>query len=384
LNLLFVNSGLRYGGAETQLIAIMAELKRRGHHPSLYLLTQDAPRLQELQALGISVTVDDKRSKLDLGVLGRLRAHIQTVKPALVHGFLFDANVYARVAAAGLGVPVLCSERSDNYRLRATQALAHYPTRWLAHGVVANTHAGRRHAQRMFGLAVANTHVVWNGVRLAELDLRLAAPRRAYKHEFFADTQVKLATLVGVINTSKGYDLALQTAEHLIASDPRWRVLFVGASFGEKLAYANRTARQSVDYESVVHARYGQSPHKDKIRFTGQRSDALEIIASSDVLFSTSVHEGFPNVVLEAMVAGTPVVSTAYSDIQRILPEAWQVVGQRSPTELALAIERAFQCRPALAARQREWVERHATIERAVDTLLGIYAHYTHPQPRVQ
>jgi glycosyltransferase involved in cell wall biosynthesis len=375
--ILFVNSGLRYGGAETQLLALIRELKLRGHEPSLYLLTRDAPRLGELADLGVPVVVDDKKSRLDLAVVARLREHIRRLRPDVVHGFLFDANVFARLAALGLDVPVLNSERSHGYRLTRAQAAIHRVTRRRVDGVVANSHAGREFAREMFGLPGTRAHVVWNGIDLAAVDARRGAPRPDYRHEFFGDSKVRLATLVGTIQPQKDPLLALEVAERLIDADPCWRVALVGTSYDStKLNYSAAGVRESGELERAVLERWRRSPHVERIRFVGQRSDALEIIAASDALFSTSVQEGFPNVVLEAMAVGTPVVSTEYSDIRLILVDPRWGVGSRDPQALAEAILVAADERGRVGPALREWIERHATIARSVDSLLKVYQQY--------
>jgi glycosyltransferase involved in cell wall biosynthesis len=376
LRILFVNSGLRFGGAETQLIATMRELKRQGHHPSLYLLTEDAPRLSELTDAGIPVQIDQKRLRLDFAVLWRLQQHIRRLKPALVHGYLFDANIYSRISTIGLAIPVLNSERNHGYQLRLAQSVIHWPTRALADGVVANSHAGRVFAQNMFGLPAQRTHTVWNGVDTGALDARVAASKDDYRQSFFGDSAVKLAVLVGTITSQKDHLLAIAVAEHLFAIDPRWRVAFIGASYDEsQLGYKTQTTKASNVLGHQVHDRWRQSPQRERMAFIGQRRDAVEIIAAADVLFSTSRHEGFPNVVLEAMTVGTPVVSTSYSDIDQILP-ARLVVRDRNPLALAQAIAAAALEGPALGHELRSWVDANATIEISVRALLRVYSAY--------
>lgn len=376
MRILIVNSGLRFGGAERQIVELSKALLRRGHAVAIYTLTNDVPRLPQLEGSGVEVIVDNKRARLDLGVLRRLRRFIKTWQADLVHGFLFDGNLYSRVAAIGLGVPVLNSERNDNYALRRSQAWSHRPTRFLADGVVANTHAGARFAQQLFSLPAARVHVVGNGIRLEEVTARLAACSHNYRQEFFGMDKVKIACLVGTIMPSKDTLLALHTAHALMQNDPEWRVLFIGDTFQEALSYASDDASSGWSYKKQVmdtHARLGL---QDRVRFIGQRSDALEIIAQCDVLFSTSVHEGFPNVVLEAMAAGTPVASVDYSDIRRILPLPWQVVDARDANLLAAAIRRAAAEHDAVAAVQRDWVGQQATLEVAAANMEAVYRQY--------
>jgi glycosyltransferase involved in cell wall biosynthesis len=374
--ILFVNSGLRFGGAETQLIAIIRELKRRGHDPALYLLTKDAPRLHELDGLGVPTIVDDKRVRLDIGVIARLRSYIRQWKPDVVHGFLFDANVFARLAAIGIDVPLLNSERSHGYRLTRAQAAIQRLTRGRVDGLVANSHAGRGFAQAMLSLPPSHAHVVWNGIDLRAVDARRAGPCADFRQEFFGDPSVRLATLVGTIQPQKDHLLALQVAEALIDADPTWRVAFVGAAYGSKLSYATADADASNQLQLAVEERWRASRHFGNIRFVGQRKDALEIIAASDVLFSTSLQEGFPNVVMEAMAVGTPVISTAYSDIRLILDDPAWVIGSRDPQAMALAMQSVAADRERVGRQLRTWIERNATIERSVDALLQAYGQY--------
>jgi glycosyltransferase involved in cell wall biosynthesis len=215
-------------------------------------------------------------------------------------------------------------------------------------------------------------------VRLADVERRLAACQANYREVFFAGADVRLACLVGAIAPSKDYLLALDVADHLTRLDNRWRVLFVGDSFQGSMLYNVDEAKVSQDYRSQVQARFSALDLHGRAVFAGQRADALEIMAQCDVLFSTSRHEGFPNVVLEAMSAGVPVVTVAYSDIRRILPLAWQITA-RAPEALAQTILRAAEARHSIVAQQSEWVRANATIERAAEALEAVYRQYTKP-----
>jgi len=375
MRVLFVISELTLGGAQKQVIELARELVRRGHEAAIYTLNRDVPRAKELEGSGVELVVDQKRCKLDPAVLWRLRGYLRDWHPDIVHGFLFDGDIYARIAAFGTGIPVLNSERSDNYEISRIQHLAHRLTRPLTDGLVANTHSGSAFAQRLYGFPAERCHVVWNGLRIEELE-RQAASRADYRAEFFGPGAHKVACLVGAIKPAKDYHLAIDAAARLVRADPEWRVLFVGDQLASSGNYRAGVHSDSSEYKASVMRHFAAQEIADKVRFAGARTDVPAIVAQCDVLYVTSCREGFPNVVLEAMVLGVPVVSTDYSDIRRILPRPGQVVASRNADDIAWAILDAYGERDAIAKEQKRWVRAHASIENATLELERVYQRY--------
>src|SRR5688572_1932172 len=103
MRVLFVISDLGFHGAQNQVFELSRELARAGHEVAIYTLNADAPRAEQLKGTGVEVIVDQKRRKLDPAVLKRLRAKIRGWRADIVHGFLFDGDIYARLAAVGTG-----------------------------------------------------------------------------------------------------------------------------------------------------------------------------------------------------------------------------------------------------------------------------------------
>src|SRR6266850_2669037 len=273
MRILYVISELGFlGGAQKQLVELAKQLAGHGHEVAIYTLNRVVPRKPELAGSGVKLIVDQKRMKLDLAVLWRLRRTIDRWRPDIIHGFLFDGDFYSRMAALGSGIPVLNSERNHNYRLSPTQNLAHRLTRVLARGVVANSFAGKAFAQRLFGLPPEHVHVVWNGLGLENLE-RQAETGTDYRVGFFGERPCCIACLVGAIKPQKDYHLALETAARLIAADSSWRVLFVGDQLSASGAYQAGRESDTGDYRTEVlrhHERLGLS---GKIKFAGLRTD---------------------------------------------------------------------------------------------------------------
>lgn len=374
MRVLFIISELTLGGAQKQVVELGRQLVRHGHDAAIYTLSRDVPRARELEGSGVELVVDQKRLKLDPAVLWRLRRFIARWRPDVAHGFLFDGDIYARLAAFGTGVPVLNSERSDNYRISTAQRVAHWLTKPLVDGVVANSHSGSAFAERLYGYDPARMHVVWNGMRIEDVE-REAVSAADYRSIFFGPGKHKIACLIGAIKPAKDYHLAIDTAERLVKGAPEWRVLFLGDQLSKSVDYGAGKDSDSGDYKSEVMRHFNGLEVGDRVSFAGARADALAILAQSDVLFITSCREGFPNCVLEAMALGVPVTSTDYSDIRHILPPR-QVVIERSPDALAQAIVAAFDDHDAIAAEQKLWVRTHASIEHVTRNLERVYQRY--------
>ena len=81
----------------------------------------------------------------------------------------------------------------------------------------------------------------------------------------------------------------------------------------------------------------------NQIKLLGQSSNILEIMNGLDVHVSSSSYgEGFPNVIAEAMICGTPCVATDVGDTSFIIGNTGWVVPPNNPTKLAKAIEKAL------------------------------------------
>jgi glycosyltransferase involved in cell wall biosynthesis len=381
MRVLFLISDLGFHGAQNQVVELSREMARSGHDVAIYTLNDDAPRAKELEGTGVRVVVDQKRVKLDPAVLWRLNRFIRQWKAEVVHGFLYDADIYARIAAIGTGAAVLNSERSDNYSISRTQHLAHRLTKFLVDGVVANSRSGSAFAQKLYGYAPDRMHVVWNGMRVEDFERR-AVTSADFRTEFFGAGEHKIACMIGHIKPAKDYHLAIDVAAALVKMAPEWRVLFLGDQLSTPGQYQAGRDSDTSDYKRGVMEHFEKLGIADKVLFAGARSDAPAILAQCDVQLMTSCREGFPNVVLEGMVLGVPVVSTDYSDIRHILPRREQIVASRSPEELARAVIAASRDRAAIVAEQKRWVRAHASIEQVTEELQRVYQRYVRTPSR--
>jgi glycosyltransferase involved in cell wall biosynthesis len=367
MRVLFVVSGLGAGGAGQQVVLLSRQLVRLGHEVSIYTLGGEASRLGELTGVQVHLALDRKRRRLDLALLARLRRHIRAWRADIVHGIHADGDIYARLAAWGTRAPVLNSERTDDYRVSLVQRIGYRLTSMLCDGVIANTYGGAEFARRLHRLSEDRVDVVWNGIDPNEVRERLGRSQKPAER-LIPGPDLKRLCMVASIKPQNDYPLALRVLRRLVDRDACWRLVCVGSEPAEYRGYAAAVLAER--------DRLGLEPF---VRFVGHRGDVLELIASSDLLLLTSREGGFPNVVLEAMACGTPVVSTDYCDVRRVLPVAGQVVASRDAGDIAEAVVRFHADRAAVAQAQRLWVEQHGTASASAAALLAVYAKYLLP-----
>src|SRR5439155_20847076 len=89
-----------------------------------------------------------------------------------------------------------------------------------------------------------------------------------------------------------------------------------------------------------------------RVVFTGLRHDVPRLLAAVDVLALTSLYEGFPNVLLEAMATGAVAVATDVGGCRELVTsgETGVLVPPRAPAAVAAAVGRVLRD-PALARR---------------------------------
>lgn len=135
----------------------------------------------------------------------------------------------------------------------------------------------------------------------------------------------------------KNHELLIEAAAKVVDRDPRALFLIAGSG-----PLRDQIARRVADLRS------------SRIRFLGHVPDAGRLIASADLLVLSSFYEGLPVVVMEALAAGVPVVSTAVGGVPDLIEDGRNGLLTRpgDPEALAETILRAMP--PETHARLRE------------------------------
>lgn len=335
---LFVDHAGVLGGAELSLLDLATAFRARAE----VLLLADGPFRSALESRGIGVSVEP------LGALARVKKETRLAGPAALgdtiriarrvarrakpHKLIYANSQKAFVVAAAAG---LLARRPVVWHLRDILASPHFSaTNVRAAVTLANLRAARVIANSRATAAAfveaggreALVRVVHNGIDPAPFDAVTPAAAAAARTALGIPAGAFVVSLFGRFHPWKGQQVLLESLPLM----PRVHALFVGAPlFGEE-AFASALEAQA--------ARIGVA---DRAHFLGFRADVPELMRASDAVVHASVlPEPFGRVIVEAMLAGRPVIAARAGGVTEILDvETGVLVPPGDARALAAAIE---------------------------------------------
>jgi glycosyltransferase involved in cell wall biosynthesis len=320
LRIAFCVTELDPGGAERALVELATGLDRGRFSPRVYCLSGRGALVDRLEAAGIETVLLRARSRRDLGVFRRLKNELLRQRPHVLQTWLFHANLAGRLAGWWAGVPVILSgirvaERRSKWPLRLDRW-----TQSLVDAHVCVSAAVRDFSQQVAGLDPRKLRVIPNGVearRFAE-----AQPWDGRTVGIPPESPVMVAA--GRLDRQKGFDLLLQAivAGGPFPRDPHWVVV------GEGPERAN--LERQIEERGLTRS----------VHLLGWRTDLPAILKGATGFVLSSRWEGMPNVVLEAMAAGLPVVAFDVEGVRELVVEqdtGW-IVPPEDTTALAGAL----------------------------------------------
>jgi glycosyltransferase involved in cell wall biosynthesis len=302
--------------------------------------------LHRLQALGIPTELVRMRGRLDLTAAREVARLARRVGADIVHTHQLRNTLLARLASFAGGPPVVTHvhspafrESTHAWRNAATgavdRALALRTRRFIA---VSNSLAAEL---RRLGIGAERVRVVHNGIPLPAPASRAAGD--ALHAELGVAAGVPVVGMVAVFRPRKGAELLIQAAARVLNREVPMHLLMVGEAFRE----------EGRDYGAELRAMADRAGLGANVTFTGFTRDVERIIAGLDLFVLPSrFGEGLPMVLLEAMGAGVPVITTPVEGIAEMVTDGENgvLVPVDDPDALETAMVRALADAPA---RQR-------------------------------
>lgn len=179
------------------------------------------------------------------------------------------------------------------------------------------------------GLPKHRVELVYNGVDLDELATAPTGARTAIRREFGLSDDEFVVIQVARLHQLKDHQTALRAIDHARRTCPHIRLLVAGD--GEERS----SIEQSIDRLNL----------QDHVLLAGTRSDVPSLLAAADAFLLTSISEGIPLTVIEAMAAQLPVVATSVGGLPEMIEEGVSGFLRSAGDDIGLA-----ECLTALAS----------------------------------
>jgi glycosyltransferase involved in cell wall biosynthesis len=281
------------------------------------------------------------RGRFDPRILGDLVALARARKARILHVHGYAAADFGRLAARAAGAKLVLHEHFADPRMPAYQALADRLLRARTDAAIAVSRSTRDFLVNERSVPADRVRVIWNG---APLDEFAPVPReRALKvrRDLALPEHALVVGTIGRLNAQKGHRFLLDAAALLLPRRPEARVLVAGD--GDLMVDLRRQATE-----------LGLA---DRVVFAGHRTDVPDLLGALDVFCISSLYEGTPLALFEAMAAGKAVVSTSVDGCREVLEDG--VTGLLVPPGDAASLAGALD-RVAADAALRDGLGRRA------------------------
>ncbi|MEV0202172.1 glycosyltransferase [Nonomuraea sp. NPDC050691] len=354
---------MNVGGPATQVLGLSERLNPDVFEHRLYTghvgdeegdhlgLRRSGVRVHRIPGLGRSVRPTD-----DCRALFALVSAMRAFRPHIVHTRTAKAGALGRVAAALAGVGaarahVFHGHLLDGYFSGPKRALYVRSERLLASMSDRLVTVGARVRDDLLRAGIGRPEqytVIPPGVRLGPVPDRLEA-----RGELGLPPDAPVVAYVGRLTGVKRPDRFAETAREVLRRVPGCHfVVCGGGELQERL-------EQDI------------APVRDAFHLVGWRKDVETVYAAADVVLLTSDNEGTPLTLIEAQMAGTPVVSTRVGSVAEVVQDGRTgLLAATDSAELAEHTARLLSD-PPLASRMGEAARRWSTASFDVDRLVA-------------
>ena len=326
IRVVFCITELDPGGAERALTQLVLNLDRAQWQSHVICLGPRGHFADVLENAKIPVRCLNATGAMSFPrVLFQLTRELYRLRPAIVQSFLFHANIVTRIAARLAGIRLVVSGLRVAERRGRWHGRIDKNTNFLVTTNVCVSQGVADHAAKIIGLERNKLVVIPNAV---VFDV-FANARPAELTQLGIPFGSRVLISIGRFEYQKGFDVLLDAIGLLKPVPVDVYFLLVG---------------DGPDKEAL-RAQVERNHLSGIVRFADRRNDVPELIASSCGLVLSSRWEGMPNVVLEAMAGGKPVIATRVEGIPELVCDGANgfVVTPDQHVELATAIDRLLK-----------------------------------------
>lgn len=353
--ILFLSTSSGPGGAERVISNLAASLDPSKYR-AVVCLFRPGWLQERSQTCGIPTYIIPTKGMTDWRWALRFRNLLKDERVNLIHAHEFDANVQGTFVASIFGIPLVATVHGKHYFWEKFRRRVAY--RWVSRRatMVAVSEDLKRFIVEKVGVSPNNISVLYNGVD-APLSPGLADVE-ACRNEMALPVNDRVVGVVGNLYPVKGHQYLIDAMPAVLEKCPNTSFVFAGRG----------------QLEAELKERVNRLGLAKRVHFLGLRQDIAQILALLDVFVLPSLSEGLSMAILEAMMAGRPVIATHVGGNPEIVldRETGFLVPPKDSQALAERLITLLTDRNQ-AARFAESGRRRAESQFSLYTMVGAY-----------
>ncbi len=249
--------------------------------------------LDEARDRGLTVAEIQENNPLDVKVIRRLMNLIRRYNVDLVHTHEFRSNIFGLLAARLRGVPVITTVHgwiANDRRGKLLNAVNRSLLRFFDNVVVVSRCLEQTVTRA--GVNPRRISVVYNTLHMAHY--RIDRSQQPLKEELGLSRETVLAAKIGRLSPEKGHSDLLKAFASVVDRGYDAHLALIGIG----------------PIEPVLRKQASELGLGRRVHFCGFRKDMVDCYNSIDLVIQASYTEGMPNVILESLVMGVPVIAT--------------------------------------------------------------------------
>jgi glycosyltransferase involved in cell wall biosynthesis len=254
--------------------------------------------------LGLDVVAINETSSFDKKVISQINQVIKKRSIDILHTHDFRSNIYGLICAKRMRLPLVSTCHgwiSNNTKGKIYTAIDKYLLRYHDRVIVVSE--------------IMKDHLIKNGVKEDKIhvinnalvinDYVIDRNNNRFRKEFNISADKRVIANIGRLSPEKKQDGFLKAAKYV--ADNNEYLVFVLIGIGPE----EKRLKQLASDLGI----------KEKVIFTGYRNDMVNIYNGTDLVVQSSITEGMPNIVLESLLMGVPVIATNVGGTSQIVKD---------------------------------------------------------------
>ncbi len=311
IKIVFLVAGLGFGGSEKQFYLLMKNINKEIFDCNVVVFTPSQNYFSaQLEKMGINLISVPNSCENIWKKAFFIFSTLRKIKPEIIHSWNFYLNPYAGFLGRISGVKFRLGSFRTSFQ---PEVLNKLPFKIIKKSnkslskIVVNSETALYDMKSHSKILSSRVHFIPNCLEKATVKKR---EKRIELSQFNIEDKDIVIGMIGNLRWEKNYELFIKAMSIVISGNENIKAVIAGQPVADEPELPQKL-------RELVH----QLNLKKNIKFLGFCDDVPLLMERLNIFCLTSSHEGSPNVILEALSAGCPIVASKIGGVPEIIQD---------------------------------------------------------------